>query len=203
LHSDFALTSWRPHKGIAAEAASAQGIKKPANLPVFLLFDFRFLVDHVLASLRIVLLGLHLFRVQAFVLARGVEVAGTGARNQPDFLSVGSHPLILPVLWALTLRAQVGEYFVDAVLVDDAQTLVGHAQPNVALLGFDPETLGLQVRQEPPAGFVMGMGNVIAALRAFPCDLADLRHGVKFLILRKVAREPRAKSVTLYQPAFR
>jgi hypothetical protein len=186
LHSDFALTSWRPHKGIAAEAASAQGIKKPANLPVFLLFDFRFLVDHVLASLRIVLLGLHLFRVQAFVLARGVEVAGTGA-----------------VLWALTLRAQVGEYFVDAVLVDDAQTLVGHAQPNVALLGFDPETLGLQVRQEPPAGFVMGMGNVIAALRAFPCDLADLRHGVKFLILRKVAREPRAKSVTLYQPAFR
>ena len=53
---------------------------------------------------------------------------------------------------------------------------MGHAQPNIALLGFDPESLVLQVRQKAPTGLVMGMGYVVAALRALPGDLADLRH---------------------------
>ncbi len=62
------------------------------------------------------------------------------------------------------------------MLVDDAQAFVRNAQPNIALLGFDPESLVLQVRQKAPSSLVMGMGNVVAALRALPGDLADLRH---------------------------
>ncbi|VUX54893.1 conserved protein of unknown function [uncultured Woeseiaceae bacterium] len=62
------------------------------------------------------------------------------------------------------------------MLVDDAEALVGHAQPNIAFLGFDPEALELQVRQKAPTRSVVGMGNIIAALRALPCDLADLGH---------------------------
>jgi len=62
------------------------------------------------------------------------------------------------------------------MLIDDAQAFVGNAQPNVALLGFDPESLELQVRQKAPTSFVVGMGNVVAALRTLPGDLADLGH---------------------------
>jgi hypothetical protein len=71
---------------------------------------------------------------------------------------------------------QISQHLVDAVLVYDAESLVGNAQPHVTFLGFDPESLGLKVRQKTPTSLVMGMGNIVAALRALPGDLADLRH---------------------------
>jgi len=84
--------------------------------------------------------------------------------------------LVLPALDFLTLGAQVCQHFVDAVLVDDSKSLVSDAQADVTLLGLDPESLVLQVRQKPAPRFVVGMGNVVAALRALPGNLADLRH---------------------------
>ena len=82
-----------------------------------MLSDFAFFIKDVFASLRVVLPGLHLFRMQAFVLGCRIEVSGTGGGVKSDFFA---HQIILPVLDSLALRTQVGEHLVDAVLVDDA-----------------------------------------------------------------------------------
>ena len=52
-----------------------------------------------------------------------------------------------------------------------------NAQTYETLLGFDPKTLALQVRQEAATSFIMCVRNVIARLRPFPCHLAYLGHG--------------------------
>jgi hypothetical protein len=77
--------------------------KKRANWRVFL-FYLAFFIDHVLTRLGVVLLGLHLFRMQAFVLGCRIEVTGTGTGHKSDFVS---HWIILPGLDALALLTQV------------------------------------------------------------------------------------------------
>src|SRR5436190_24120890 len=54
--------------------------------------QLRFLVEHVLARLGVVLLDLHLVGHRALVLGRGVEVAGAGRRFELDLLAHGSAP---------------------------------------------------------------------------------------------------------------
>src|SRR5690606_7219770 len=71
--------------------------KKPADWRVFpssadQLLDLGFLVDHVLAHDRIVLLDLDLVGRGALVLVGGVEVAGTGAGHQTDQVTHDSSP---------------------------------------------------------------------------------------------------------------
>jgi len=51
------------------------------------LFDFGFFVDHMLAHDGIELLDLHFIRHSALVLVGGVEVAGTGAGYESDFVT--------------------------------------------------------------------------------------------------------------------
>src|SRR5215469_9782193 len=69
-------------------------VKAPSN-PEGLL-DLAFLVDHMLANHRIVLLELELFRGVLLVLLRGVEVAGAGRRDQADLVLLAvSHGSIL------------------------------------------------------------------------------------------------------------
>jgi hypothetical protein len=51
------------------------------------LLDLSFFVDHMLANDGIELLDLKLFWLGAFVLGRGVEVAGTGAGFKLDFVT--------------------------------------------------------------------------------------------------------------------
>ena len=138
--------------------------------------------------------------MQALVLGRGVVVAGAGTGNEFDFVA---HGRILRRLNALTAGTQVRKDLFDAVLVDDAKSLVRNAQAHETLLGFDPEALVLQVRQKATTGPVIGMGNVVAALRPLPSHLANPRHCVKSLILLKVARDRRAESATLYQSRCR
>jgi hypothetical protein len=98
------------------------------------------------------------------------------------------------------LLAHVRKNLVNAVLVDDAQSFVRYAQAHETLLGFDPESFELQIGQKAPPRSVIGMRHIIAALRALPGDLTNPGHCVKSLIFKKVARERRAESVTLYQP---
>ncbi len=62
--------------------------------------------------------------MQAFVLGCRIEVTGTGTGHKSDFVS---HSIVLPALEALALGTKVGEHFVDAVLIDDAQAFVGNA----------------------------------------------------------------------------
>ncbi len=55
--------------------------------PIFLLSDLAFFVEHVFACLGVILPGLHLFRMQAFVLGCRIEVTGTGTGHKSDFVS--------------------------------------------------------------------------------------------------------------------
>src|SRR5690606_28094517 len=59
------------------------------------LLDLAFLVDHVLADGRIVLLDLHLAGRVLLVLVGGVEVAGAGRGDQADLVALGSHGRLL------------------------------------------------------------------------------------------------------------
>ena len=108
---------------------------------------------------RIVLLGLHLFRMQTLVLGHCVVVAGSSTGNEFNFVT---HISILQRLNALAVGTHISENFLDTVLVDDPQALMRNAQTNETLLGFDPKTLALQVRQEAATSFIMCVRNVIA-----------------------------------------
>src|SRR5262245_10333604 len=78
----------------------------------------------------------------------------------------------------LALGAQIRDYLLDPLLVDDPQTLPRNAQPHEALLGLEPETLRVQVRQEPALRLVVRVGNLVPDHRPFAGDLADPGHGV-------------------------
>ena len=72
--------------------AFSLGIKKPAERRVLTgrrrpSLDLSFLVEHVLARDRVVLLDLHLARLIALVLRRGVEVPRVGAGVEADLLA--------------------------------------------------------------------------------------------------------------------
>src|SRR5690606_20637460 len=72
--------------------------------------------------------------------------------------------------------AQFRQNYVDAALVDDAHALGRNTQTHETLLGFDPETVMLQVRQETTTGFVVCVGNVVTGYRTLTGNLTDSRH---------------------------
>src|SRR6266404_6805434 len=75
-----------------------------------------------------------------------------------------------------TACAQICEHSVDTVLVDQAQAGVRNAQTHPTVFAFHPNAAVLQVRQEPALGFVVRVGNVVAAHRRFPSYLAYACH---------------------------
>ena len=129
----------------------------------------------MLADSWIVFLRFHLFRMKLFVLQCCVVVAGSGARYELNFFT---HSLILRRLNALSSSTHVGDDFVDADLIDGSHAAVRHTQANEALLGFEPESLVLQIWQKATTSSVFGVRNVVSALRALPSDLTYLGHDV-------------------------
>ena len=81
----------------------------------------------------IVFLRFHLFRVKSLVLQCRIEVAGSGARYELNFIT---HSLILRRLNALSSSTHVGDDFVDADLIDDSHAIVGHAQAYETFFSF-------------------------------------------------------------------
>jgi hypothetical protein len=81
----------------------------------------------------IVFLRFHLFRVKLFVFQRRIEMAGSGARYELDFIT---HSLILLRLNALSISTHVGDDLVDADLVDDSHAIVRHAQAYETFFSF-------------------------------------------------------------------
>src|ERR1700761_5089373 len=75
-----------------------------------------------------------------------------------------------------TACAQICEHSVDTVLVDQAQAGVRNAQTHPTVFAFHPNAAVLQVRQEAALGFVVRVGNVVAAHRRFPSYLAYACH---------------------------
>jgi hypothetical protein len=70
----------------------------------------------------------------------------------------------------------IGQDLIDPILIDDPKALLGDAQTDPTLLLFDPEAMGMEIRQESPLGLVVGMRDVIAGQRSLTGYLADSRH---------------------------
>lgn len=66
---------------------------------------------------------------------------------------------------------------VDAAALDDAHGMRGHFQGNPAIFLHEVETLFLQVRQEAPTRFSIGVRYVVAHNGAFSGDIANVGHG--------------------------
>jgi len=100
----------------------------------------------------------------------------------------------------LPLGAEVGDDLVDAVLVDDPKSLVGHPQPDVALLGFEPYCRFGRKRRRV---LLLAWETLLPLCGRFPVTWQTLDMANKSLISLKVVRESRTKSGTLYQPPGR
>src|SRR5271170_2030286 len=74
------------------------------------------------------------------------------------------------------LGTQLLEDLVDALLLHGAHAVRGQPQRDPALLGFHPETLRVQVRQEAAALLVVGVGDAVTDGRLLAGDLADAGH---------------------------
>src|SRR6516165_6040383 len=76
----------------------------------------------------------------------------------------------------VALRPQLRDNLVDALLLEGAHPAGRQAQRYPALLGLEPETLRMQVRQEAAALLVVGVRHAITAGRRLAGDLADAGH---------------------------
>ncbi len=97
--------------------------------------------------------------MEALVLGYGVVVPASGARDEFNFVTHSSNLLRLN---ALATGTKVCYDFFDTVFINDSQALVRNAQTYKALLGFEPKSLAVQVRQEATTSFIMCVRNVIA-----------------------------------------
>jgi hypothetical protein len=121
----------------------------------------------MLAHDRIELLERELFGRRFFVLGRGVEVTGTGSRFEFDFFTHDRISL------DGASGAKIGEYSVNAVLVDEADASRGQAQTDEAVFALNPEAAALQVWQEAALGAVVSVRNIVSHHRLFAGDLTD------------------------------
>src|SRR6185437_11106483 len=136
--------------------------------------DLAFLVDHVFAHDRIVLLELELFRGVLLVLLRGVEVAVPAE----EIMRILSWDLLAMIRSSdlFAAGAHVGNHGFDAILVDGAQGVVGHTQLDPAVFAGNPEATLMQVRQPAATGTVVGVRDVVAAHHTLAGDLTYTGH---------------------------
>ena len=76
----------------------------------------------------------------------------------------------------LALLAQLGNDHIDALLLDGAHAMDGHAQGHPALFRLEPEALLVQVRQEAAPASIVRVRDAIARDGALASDFADARH---------------------------
>ena len=75
------------------------------------------------------------------------------------------------------LGSQVRDHYVDAALLDGAQTASRYPQADEALLGFRPKSVAMQIGQKAAALAIVRMRNRVTRFGAFARDLANSRHG--------------------------
>jgi hypothetical protein len=110
--------------------------------------------------------------MQPLILGGGVVVAGAGRGDQFDFIAhVG--PLDLDAL-----GPQVRDHHIHAALLDGAQAAGGYAQTDETFLGFQPESVAMQIGQKAAALAIVRVRNGVTRFGTFARDLADSRHGV-------------------------
>ena len=92
--------------------------------------------------------------------------------HEPNFLSHFDPP----PLYLLATIAKVFYDLFDADLIDHTQALAGDPELNEAFLILQPESLGMKIRQEPPARPIESVGHIVPRHRAYPGYLADSGH---------------------------
>src|SRR6185437_1483503 len=140
------------------------------------LLDLGLFVADVLAHERVVFLHFQLIGMQALVLRGDVEMPGSGRRQQLDLFAHGNSSSGAAGLNLHALRAQLGNDLVDALLFDGTQAVRGNAQGYPALLGFHPEPLRVQVRQEAAALLVVGVRDAVTNAWFLAGDFANAGH---------------------------
>jgi hypothetical protein len=142
--------------------------------PAKKLFQLGLFVHYMLAGDGIEFADLHFFRHGFFVFAGGVEMAGTGAGFQFNFVAFACHdPFSLN---RFATGAQVCEHGVDAIFVNGAQRSIAEAHAYPAVFALNPELAILQVRQEATLGFVVGVRNIVPYHRLFAGNQTDSCH---------------------------
>jgi hypothetical protein len=135
------------------------------------LLDLGFFVRHVLADHRIEFLRFQFVRVQALIFGGRVVVTGAGRGNQLDFVAHESS------LNLDALGPQIRDHDIHAALFNGAQAAGADPQTHETLLGFQPESVGVQIGQKATALAIVRMRNRITRFGAFARDLANSRHG--------------------------
>ena len=110
--------------------------------------------------------------MEAPVFRRGVEMPRPSRGHEPNFLSHTNSP----PLYLLATIAEVLDDLFDADLIDHAQTFTGDPELHKAFLILQPESLGMKIRQEPPARPILSVGHIVPGHRAYPGYLADSGH---------------------------
>jgi hypothetical protein len=73
--------------------------------------------------------------------------------------------------------SQICDHYVDAALLNGAQTPGAHSQADETLLGFQPKSVAMQIGQKAAALAIVRVRNRITRFGAFARDLAYSRHG--------------------------
>jgi hypothetical protein len=85
----------------------------------------------------------------------------------PDGVTAFSSRGLSFLLFGKAFFAGFFQAFGDAFLVDVPDRFGGHFQGDPLVLFGNVEFLGLQVGQEPPQGFMIGVGNLVSFDRSF------------------------------------
>ncbi len=122
----------------------------------------------MLADDRIKFFDLHFVRHGSLVLARGVVVPGSGRRYQFDLFS---HALNL-----LPTGSKIIDDLFDTQLVDNPHAFGRYSEFDETLFIFQPESMIMDIRQEPALGLVVRMRYVVSCNWSLPSHLTYSGH---------------------------
>ena len=139
----------------------------------------------MLAYHRIKLLDFHFLGHGALVFSRGIEVTSacteTSLILSRIFCSYGPWPVSFESTGetrsdSLAATAHFCKNGVYAFLVDDSHAFGRHSKFHEALFCFNPELVGVKIRQEPSSGSIFCVRDVVAAHWTFAGHLAYSGH---------------------------
>lgn len=119
----------------------------------------------------IIFFDFHFFRHGAFVLVCCIEMPCACGRDQSNFFSHDAFSLDL-----FAAFANIGNDVFDAAFINNAHAFGREAQAYPAVFAFDPETMGMKIRQKTPFGFVVGMGYIVSRHWSFSSHLTYPGH---------------------------
>ena len=113
----------------------------------------------MLANDRVELLHFQLFRLGALVFSGCVKVACARTGNHLDFVA---HGILSYGLNFAAAFANVDKHGINALFINDAQTVAGDPQTDPAFLTLDPKAAFVQIWYENSFSFIVSVRNIVA-----------------------------------------